>query len=116
MIFHDLAERARNLGVQQGAVVYVASNIARFGIPAEARAVVKTDGPDALLLGHLETLREIVGAQGTLIMPTFTYSACNDEVFDPRYTPSTVGALTEYFWRQPVIFEWKSIRAWAPLP
>jgi aminoglycoside 3-N-acetyltransferase len=88
------------LGIGHGATVYVASNVARFGVPAEVRALVKSAGPDALMRSHIDTLREIVGSSGTLIMPTFTYSACNDEVYDPRKTPSVVGSLTDYFWRQ----------------
>jgi aminoglycoside 3-N-acetyltransferase len=34
-------------------------------------------------------------------MPTFTYSACKAEVFDPLLTPSKVGALTEFFRKLP---------------
>jgi aminoglycoside 3-N-acetyltransferase len=38
-----------------------------------------------------------VGRNGNIIMPTFSYSFCKKEIFDPKTTPSTVGALTEYF-------------------
>jgi aminoglycoside 3-N-acetyltransferase len=35
--------------------------------------------------------------EGVVAMPTFTYSFTEGEVFDPAETPSTVGALTEFF-------------------
>jgi aminoglycoside 3-N-acetyltransferase len=46
-----------------------------------------------LLGGVLDAL----GDGGTLIMPTFTYSATKGEPFNPRRTPSEVGMLTEHF-------------------
>lgn len=49
----------------------------------------------------LSALEEYLGPQGTLILPTFSYSFCRDECYDPAHTPSTVGLLTEYFRRRP---------------
>ena len=46
-------------------------------------------------------LDEVLGAEGTLVVPTFTYSATKGEAFDPVRTPSAVGPLTEYFRRLP---------------
>jgi aminoglycoside 3-N-acetyltransferase len=34
---------------------------------------------------------------GLLMLPTFTYSACNRELFDADDTPSTTGMLSEHF-------------------
>jgi aminoglycoside 3-N-acetyltransferase len=48
----------------------------------------------------LEALRAAV-SEGTLILPTFTYSFCRGERFDVAETPSTVGAVTERFRRLP---------------
>ncbi len=48
---------------------------------------------DRLLDGVLDAL----GGDGTLVMPTFTYSATKGEVFRPAHSPSEVGALTEHF-------------------
>lgn len=38
---------------------------------------------------------------GALMMPTFTYSYCEGEIFDVERTPSTVGQLTEFFRTRP---------------
>jgi aminoglycoside 3-N-acetyltransferase len=51
---------------------------------------------DTVLSGLADTVPE-----GVLVMPTFTYSFCNDEEFDVEETPSTVGVLSERFRRLP---------------
>jgi len=46
-------------------------------------------------------LEEVLGPDGTLVMPTFTYSFTKGEPFDAAATPSTVGLLTEAFRSRP---------------
>lgn len=47
-------------------------------------------------------------APRNMFLPTHTYCypMGNSEgpIFDPAYTPSAVGAITEFFWRQPGVF------------
>ena len=50
-----------------------------------------------------EALDEVLGTKGTLIIPTFTYSATKGEPFIVEETPSTVGDLTEYFRKMPKV-------------
>ncbi|MBF7046656.1 AAC(3) family N-acetyltransferase, partial [Campylobacter volucris] len=38
-----------------------------------------------------------IGKEGTLIMPTFTYSFCKNGIYDKLNSKSEVGILTEYF-------------------
>ena len=51
-----------------------------------------------------DVLDSVLGPDGTLVMPTFTYSLTKGECFDPDNTPSTVGTLTEYFRKMPNVF------------
>lgn len=44
---------------------------------------------------------DVLGDQGTLVLPTFSYSFTKGEDFDVQKTPSDVGSITEYFWHQP---------------
>ena len=50
--------------------------------------------------GLVDAILELLGPGGTLVMPTFTYSATRGERFDPAESPSAVGRLTEHFRRR----------------
>lgn len=43
----------------------------------------------------INILISIVGPEGGVIIPTYSYSFCKDEVFDQLHTPSTVGSMAE---------------------
>lgn len=45
----------------------------------------------------LEALFKVIGKNGTLLVPAYTYSFCKQETFDLYETPSTVGPFTEFF-------------------
>ncbi len=72
----DMLRGLQAIGVKEGDVIFVHSDMSAFGkIAAEG---------SAQLLGNLvETLRRAVGETGTLVMPTFSYSFCKNEPFDP---------------------------------
>ena len=57
--------------------------------------------PKQLLDTLIAAFREVIGPQGTLIMPTFTYSYCHQQIYDVLHTPSTMGILTEYYRQLP---------------
>ena len=48
-----------------------------------------------------DALDEVLGPKGTIVIPTFTYSATKGKPFIVEETPSTVGDLTEFFRKQP---------------
>ncbi len=74
------------LGVRSGGVLLVHTSF------REVRPV--EGGP----LGLIDALRNTLGPNGTLVMPTMTDG---ETVFDPRSTPSDgMGITAELFWRQ----------------
>lgn len=77
----------RSLGVREGSVLLVHTSF---------RAVRPVAlGP----LGLIASLREVLGPNGTLVMPTMTDGST---VFDPRSTPTAgMGITAELFWRLP---------------
>jgi len=81
-------------GIGRGDVLMLHSDAlvaAQFrNVPAEQRVDLVLDAVLAAL-----------GPEGTLVVPTFTYSFTKGEVFDLDYSPSTVGQLTEHFRRRP---------------
>ncbi len=55
----------------------------------------------------LNAIREVIGQEGTLFVPTFSLSFARSEVFDPEHTPAIAGewntsvGFSEYIRRQP---------------
>lgn len=86
---------------------------------AEVRAALEQAGLKAgdVVLGHfalsqfgyieggaeglIETVLQLLGPSGTLMMPTFACSWIGRRPFDPAATPSSVGRVTDHFWRRP---------------
>ncbi|EAJ5678338.1 acetyltransferase, partial [Campylobacter lari] len=85
----DLIEAFKKLGIKKGDILCVHSELMKFGIPLLPR--------NEFLQTILDCFFEVIDKEGTLIMPTFTYSFCKNEVYDNLNSKSTVGVLTEYF-------------------
>lgn len=91
----DLRETYHGLGVDSGRVVYVTGNFGRLGLIAGCSKA-------EILTAHFQVLRELLGEEGTLIVPTHSFSICNtDTPFDVEKTPSETGAFSEFVRRQP---------------
>ena len=81
-----------HLGVSHGDLLLIHSDIRLLGMVENG------------LAGILTALRTAVGDEGTLVMPTFTFSFCRGEVFDVQRTPSGTGVLTEALRTKPDAF------------
>ncbi|MEK7080446.1 MAG: AAC(3) family N-acetyltransferase [Patescibacteria group bacterium] len=88
-VFQDIVKAIRKSGIKKGDVVMVHADLARFGKLGEI-----TDKKEFAAV-FIEAFLKVIGKQGTLIAPTFTYSFCNNEIYDSDNTPSTVGLFTE---------------------
>ncbi len=90
----------RRVGIGAGAVVFVHVDLAALG-PA-----VMPEGRPQLLL---DALRSAVGAEGTLIVPTYTFSFCRGETYSSDTTPTNGGPWSpssdflELFRAQPAV-------------
>jgi len=69
------------LGIKTGQLVMCHSFLGGLG---------KLDGGPQIVI---ETLLDKVGTEGTIIVPTFTYSYFNSELYDVNNSPSKVGVL-----------------------
>ncbi len=81
----EFVQALRSVGIAPGDVVYFQVNHETLG-PAEGAG---TEGELASLL--LAGLQEVVGPRGTIVAPSYTFSFCRQQVFDPDETPTTVG-------------------------
>ncbi len=82
-------------GVREGDSLFTLSNVGYFGVPEGGltRANVFST-----ILGALQ---DAAGPRGTLCVPTFTYSFCRKQDFDPANSPSDMGIFAEDMRRQP---------------
>ncbi|MCF8107511.1 MAG: AAC(3) family N-acetyltransferase [Desulfohalobiaceae bacterium] len=92
MLLRDLV----SLGLQEGDLVCVHSSLKGFGHLVGGAMTV------------ISAINEVIGPQGTLVMPTFNggqstfaYVSSNPEPFDPESTPATTGQLPNLFRQLP---------------
>ncbi len=85
----QMADALRASGVRQGDVVFSHSNVGYFGIPDGG--ISRANLFDTIYGAFTDAL----GPEGTLVVPTFTYSFPRGELFDLDSTPSTCGVFTE---------------------
>lgn len=83
------------VGLKRGDLVYSHLSIFNLGMAREFRM---NYNPAKLIY---DAFYEVIGPEGTLITPTFTYSFCRDEIYDPLTSPSLVGNFGEWLRCQP---------------
>jgi aminoglycoside N3'-acetyltransferase len=81
----DLLAGLRAVGIGEGDLVFVHACAEPLG---RADGVSDDAGLAALLY---DSVREAVGPKGTVLVPTFTFSFCRQEPFDPARTPAIAG-------------------------
>lgn len=85
-------EMLRKIGASDCEILVVQTGV-EFGVP-------NLQLPRREYLGRLyEVLAEL--RVDTLVVPTFTFSFCNNEVFDVRKSKTSMGALAEYIRTRP---------------
>lgn len=82
---HDLLEALRRTGINRGDTVFVHACLDRLGQLKGASS--EQDSAEIVF----SALREAIGAEGTLVVPTYTFSFCRREPFDVKRTPTQGG-------------------------
>lgn len=88
----ELVSALKTIGIKVGDTICIHSEIFNFGKPLLSK--------DEFLSALLDCFYEVIGKNGTLIMPTFTYSFCKNMIYDKLNSKSTMGVLTEFFRHQ----------------
>ncbi len=92
----DLAATLRGAGLRPGDTVFLHVDLDRLG------DLEDTEPSQRSRVVH-ETVRDVLGADGTLLVPTYTFSFCRYEPFDAQSTPTAGGpwsptaSFLEYF-------------------
>ena len=89
----DFAEVLEKLGVVPGDTICVQSQLYSLG-----KSLLKRDDFMKVIIS---VLQYVIGTDGTLLMPAFSYSFCKGEDYNIQSSPSDVGILTEFFRKMP---------------
>ena len=91
----DLSRIIKSSRIKNGDSIFIHSDLKSIGrLPLSVNR-------DKFLDLFINALKNIVGESGNILMPSFTYSYCKKEIYDPKKTPSTIGVLTEHFRKMP---------------
>lgn len=87
--YNDIVVSLRACGISPGDVIFIHSNMGFFGLLKEAVSPI-----DYYRL-FKQAIFEVIGSEGTLVVPTFSYSFCRKQNFDLKNTPGVCGFLSE---------------------
>lgn len=89
---YAITKKLKNIGAHDSDILFIHTDIA-FGTP---NISIKRKEYLEALYNSIKDLNV-----GTLIFPAFSYSFCNNEVFDVRKTKTSMGVLNEYVRKLP---------------
>lgn len=93
--YEQLVNALKQLGLKAGDTVFTHSNIGVLGFPENG-----STGADCFKT-VFDAFFDVLKPEGTLIVPTFTYSYGRGEVFDPGSTVSQMGIFAETIRKMP---------------
>lgn len=86
----DICDALRDVGIENGETVFTHSNLGFFGQLKGAET--KTEYCESFY----RAVRDVIGEEGTFVVPTFSYSFTDGDRFIPTETESNMGMLAEY--------------------
>ena len=85
----DIINSLQEVGVDKGDSIFIHSNLGFFG------TLEDVDTTEEYWRIFKDAIFQVITNEGTLIVPTFTYSFCWNQEFELDFTPSTVGMFSE---------------------
>ena len=89
MQLKKIEEKFRRVGVKKGDTVMIHGD-------AGVAALLKTKKHNKIQ-ALFDELQKFIGKKGTILIPSFSYSACFGKTFDVNKSPSTLGLFSESF-------------------
>lgn len=81
----QLTSKLRELGIKTGSKIMVHSAVQYLGTPLNGLGEI------------LDSFTEVLGSEGTLVVPAFSFEFAKSKIFDPATTPSTgMGVFSEF--------------------
>lgn len=91
----DLRKALSHLPIERGDVILTHSNLGFFGRPEQVFSNAK------ICKMFFEEIMAVLGYDGTLVVPTYTYSFPRKEIFDPLLCPTTMGVFAQWICGHP---------------
>lgn len=86
----DVCKAMEAVGIGRGDDVFLHSNLGFFGLPENCRS------SEEMCELFRTSIQSVIGDDGTFVVPTFSYSYCHGEIYDPLQTKTNCGMLSEY--------------------
>lgn len=87
----DIINKLKEVSISKNDNIFIQSNLGFFG------KLKNANDANALCQIFKDAIFEVIGPNGTLVVPTFSYSFCNNQVYDKEKTPSTdCGIFSEF--------------------
>nr|WP_255555541.1 AAC(3) family N-acetyltransferase [Enterovibrio paralichthyis] len=96
--YEELVAAVRAVGVKENDILFCHSNVGFLGVPEGLK------DRQAILELILSAIQDVIGEEGTLVVPTFTYSFGKNEIFDVDSSVSNCGAFSEFIRMHPSAF------------
>lgn len=82
-------------GLEKGDTVFFFTSLGMLGLGEGVTS------QDAMCEFFLESVKEVLGTEGTMLVPAYSYTIGGGGTFDPLQTKSQIGMFPEYFRKQP---------------
>lgn len=93
--YDDIVKCLKEVGLVNGDKIFIHSNLGFFG------KLKDSSSSEDYYKKFKNAITEIIGKSGTMIVPTFSYSFTNNDIFDPNKTPSACGIFSEMVRKDP---------------
>lgn len=91
----DIIDKLKKVGIQKNDSIFVHSNIGFFGKLEDANS------SEEYCEIFKDAIFDVIRENGTLIVPTFSLSFCNNQIYDKQLTPSfECGIFSEFIRKQ----------------
>lgn len=94
-IKEDIVKALKEVGLERGDSIIIHSNMGFFG------KLKGCPDKDSYCKAFKESILDVIGSDGTIVVPTFSYSFCNQQIFDKSKTESMMGIFAEYIRNDP---------------
>jgi aminoglycoside 3-N-acetyltransferase len=88
--FEEIVSSLKQVGLKKTDSIFTFSNLGFFG------KLKNSETSTQYCEAFKDAIFEIIGSKGTLVVPTFSYSFCNNNQFDVLTSPSVCGIFSEY--------------------